>query len=60
MRKIKVAWAFQRWYLIPNELYDVFLKDVKDITHSKKLENKYRKYETGIGVNGIQLYAEIE
>jgi hypothetical protein len=49
------------WYIIPNELYQNFLKDLdnEDMVDSGKFSEKYGKYMTGGDLNLVQLYANI-
>jgi hypothetical protein len=47
------------WYIIPNELYQNFLKDLdnEDMVDSGRFSEKYGKYMTGGDLNLVQLYA---
>lgn len=49
------------WYVIPNEMYNEFIKDGQDedMIDSGKFDDKYGKYRTGGNLNLVQLYAEI-
>jgi hypothetical protein len=49
------------WYIIPNELYQNFLKDLdnEDMVDSGKFSEKYGKYMTDGDLNLVQLYANI-
>jgi hypothetical protein len=49
------------WYVIPDELYQNFLKDLdnEDMVDSGEFDEKYGKYMTGGDLNLVQLYANI-
>ena len=49
------------WYVIPDELYQNFLKDLdnEDMADSGEFGEKYGKYMTGGDLNLVQLYANI-
>jgi hypothetical protein len=49
------------WYVIPNELYNEFIKDEQneDMIDSGEFDDKYGKYRTFGDLNLIQLYAEV-
>ena len=62
MKKVKaVKDDSSHWFIIPNELYENFLKDLdnEDMVDNGEFDNKYGKYRTGGDLNLIQLYAEV-
>lgn len=62
MQKVKaVTDDSGHWYIIPDELYQNFLKDLdnEDMIDSGEFGEKYGKYMTGGDLNLVQLYAEI-
>jgi len=62
MKKVKaVKDDSGHWYVIPNDLYEEFIKDEQneDMIDSGKFDEKYGKYMTGGDLNLIQLYAEV-
>lgn len=47
------------WYIIPNELYDDFYKDLEDEDIiGSYFDHKYHKFMTGGTVNMVQLYIQ--
>jgi hypothetical protein len=61
MKKVKAVEDNDgHWYLIPNELYNDFFKDMHDdeLCDSGRFDEKYRIYRTGGNLNLIQLYIE--
>ena len=50
------------WYVIPDELYDQFDKDLEneDMANSGDFDDLYGMYRTGGGINLVQLYAELK
>ena len=61
MKKVKaVKDDSSHWFIIPNELYENFLKDLdnEDMVDNGEFDNKYSKYRTGGDLNLIQLYVE--
>ncbi len=62
MKKVKaVKDDSGHWYVIPNNLYEEFIKDEQneDMIDSGKFDEKYGKYMTGGDLNLIQLYVEV-
>jgi hypothetical protein len=62
MKKVKaVKDDSGHWYVIPNDLYEEFIKDEQneDMVDNGKFDEKYGKYMTGGDLNLIQLYAEV-
>ncbi len=62
MKKVKaVKDDSGHWYVIPNDLYEEFIKDEQneDMIDSGKFDEKYGKYMTGGDLNLIQLYVEV-
>jgi len=62
MKKVKAVKDYSgHWYVIPNDLYEEFIKDEQneDMIDSGKFDEKYGKYMTGGDLNLIQLYAEV-
>ncbi len=61
MKKVKaVKDDSSHWFIIPNDLYENFLKDIdnEDMIDNGEFDNKYGKYRTGGDLNLIQLYIE--
>ena len=46
------------WYIIPNELEDLFYSDLEDeeLVESGEFSEKYDQYMTGGAINNLQLY----
>jgi hypothetical protein len=62
MQKVKIVQDDSRhWYIIPNELYQDFHRDLDNeyMVDTGEFDKKYHKYMTNGGMNEIQLYAEI-
>ena len=58
MIQVKLLMNNGFWYLIPNELEDKFLRDIKNENNliSGKFDEEYDQYRTGGSPNQTQLY----
>ena len=62
MQKVKAVQDDSgHWYVIPDELYDEFIKDLENeqMADSGEFDEIYGMYRTGGDLNLVQLYAEI-
>ena len=60
LQKVKVVQDEScHWYVIPENIYSEFCKDVQDesMIDSGLFDDKYDQYRTGGDLNNIQLYA---
>ena len=49
------------WYIIPNDLYDRFIRDCEDqnMIDTGEFDDAYGQYRTGGDLNLVQLFAEL-